>query len=325
MTTIFTYLISLAGVYLLLSTIVSSFLEFWNVRVGKNFRKVFLREMLEKTLSDEKSNLVAEIYRHPLIAQRLNGTRYMPSAIDTKNFADALFAVVSEKSVDVDASPEDRASVSAFEKFKSGIGRIPSYTQQQLLYALLPAEKGGEANPTEAAKANIAEWFDAYMARISGEYKRRQRKPLFWVSFLLALLLNVNGLTLFRDLWHNQNLQKTLETQITALAETQQMPTVNGENPIKLMDSLTAKLNSAGLPFGYDPHWSVWKACYQKKEPFENANTQVNPQPRQVAWNYLKLIAGYILAAVLMSMGAPFWWEAINKFINLRSVATVKK
>lgn len=327
MTTTLTYLISLAGVYLLLSTIVSSFMEFWNVRIGKNYRQVFLREMLEKPLTDEKSNLVAEIYRHPLIAQRLSGTQYMPSAIDSANFADALFSVISEKSVDVDASPEERASVSAFEKFKNGIALIPSYKQQQLLYSLLPPSgQSNGGNETEAAKANIVKWFDAYMTRVSGEYKRRQRKPLFLVSLTVALFLNVNGLTLFHELWKNQNLQKTLEAKIVAMAAKGEMPEINGENPKKIMDSLTNELNNAGLPFGYGEQMKTWKACLNKTEPFKTAsgNTQ-KPKWHQIAWNFIQLILGYLLAAALMSMGAPFWWEAINKFINIRSIATAKK
>ncbi len=325
MTTILTYLISLAGVYLLLSTIVSSFMELWNVRIGKNSRKLFLREMLERALTDEKSNLVAEIYRHPLIAQRLNGTRYMPSAIDSKNFADALYAVISEKSVDIDASAEERASVTTFEKFKAGIAHVPSYTQQQLLYALLPAEKNNNENLTEVTKANIVGWFDAYMPRISGEYKRRQRKPLFIISLILAVLLNINGLTLFRDLWLNQNMQKVIESEITLLAANQQMPHPNGANPRLLMDSLTAKLNDMGLPFGFDPKLQVWKDCYNKREPFIPENSKDEPRFLGKLWNYVRLLSGYILAAVLMSMGAPFWWEVMNKFINFRSIASVKK
>lgn len=324
MTTLLTYLISLAGVYLLLSTIVSSFMEFWNVRIGKNFRQVFLREMLEKTLTDEKSNLVAELYRHPLIAQRLSGTQYMPSAIDSRNFADALVAIVSEKNVGVDASADERAAVSAVHNFREGIKQIPSYRQQQLFYSLLPAETNTES--TEQIKTNIINWFDAYMTRVSGEYKRRQRKPLFAVSIILALALNVNGLTLFRELWQNQNMQKALETEIVALAAAEKMPQPDGENPRKLMDSLTAKLNMVGLPFGFDEDFAIWKSCLKEKEPFHpEKKSGEKPGVLGVLWNYFRLLVGYALAAILMSMGAPFWWEAINKFINIRSIASAKK
>jgi hypothetical protein len=323
MPALLTYLLSLAAVYLLLSNIVSSFLELWNAYSGRiHKRKIFLREMLEKALTDEKSNLVAELYRHPQIAQQLSGTDYMPSAIDGQNFADALFSIIAEKTVDVGATAADRVSVSNAERFVQGIALVNSYKQQHLLYRLLPSGND-HADHAEAIKTNIVKWFDAYMARISGEYKRRQKKPLFVIALLVAMVLNVNGLTLFQDLWHNQNAQKALEAKMTMLAAQGSMQVYEGENPKELMDSVTRELNRMGLPIGINP--GVWKACLNKKEPFKRDAASESPGFWGVTWNYIRLLIGYILAALLMRMGAPFWWDVINKIINLRSVGTSKK
>jgi hypothetical protein len=323
MPALLSYLLSLAAVYLLLSNIVSSFLELWNAYSGRiHKRKIFLREMLEKALTDEKSNLVAELYRHPQIAQQLSGTDYMPSAIDGQNFADALFSIIAEKTVDVGATASDRVSVSNAERFVQGIALVNSYKQQQFLYSLLPSGSDS-SDRADAIKANIVKWFDAYMARISGEYKRRQKKPLFVIALLVAMVLNVNGLTLFQDLWHNQNAQKALEAKITMLAAQGSMPTYEGENPKELMDSVTRELNRMGLPIGINP--GVWKACFTQKEPFQSGTESDHPGFLGIVWNYIRLLSGYILAAMLMRMGAPFWWDVINKIINLRSVGTSKK
>jgi hypothetical protein len=137
------------------------------------------------------------------------------------------------------------------------------------------------------------------------------------------MVLNVNGLTLFQDLWHNQNAQKALEAKMTMLAAQGSMEVYEGENPKELMDSVTRELNRMGLPIGINP--GVWKACLNKKEPFKRDAASESPGFWGVTWNYIRLLIGYILAALLMRMGAPFWWDVINKIINLRSVGTSKK
>lgn len=312
------FLIALASLYYLLSTLVSSIREFWNVRVGDNSRKLFLREMLEKMLTDEKSNLVAEIYRHPLIAQQLNGSKYMPSAIDSGNFADALFSVISEKSIDVNASHIERLNTSDIDKFKTGISFVSSFKQQQLLYSLLPPNAIDEALKTETTKTNIKTWYDNYMVRVSGEYKRRQRKPLFVIALIVAVSLNVNGITIFKELWQNQNAQKALEI----VAQNVRKDTTI-KSPIAMMDSITTKINDAGLPIGMN--FSIWNDCFEKKDAFNKANVCVKPEPRDIRMNLFKLIAGYLIAAILMSMGAPFWWDFMNKFIDIRSMISPKK
>jgi hypothetical protein len=115
-------------------------------------------------------------------------------------------------------------------------------------------------------------------------------------------------------------------TCVVALAAAEKMPQPDGENPRKLMDSLTAKLNMVGLPFGFDEDFAIWKSCLKEKEPFHpEKKSAEKPGVLGVLWNYFRLLVGYALAAILMSMGAPFWWEAINKFINIRSIASAKK
>jgi hypothetical protein len=38
-------------------------------------------------------------------------------------------------------------------------------------------------------------------------------------------------------------------------------------------------------------------------------------------WGWARRIAGWIFTAVAMSLGAPFWFDLLNKFVNLRAGA----
>ena len=39
--------------------------------------------------------------------------------------------------------------------------------------------------------------------------------------------------------------------------------------------------------------------------------------PREF-WDWLRKVAGWLLTAFAVSLGAPFWFDLLNRFINLR-------
>jgi hypothetical protein len=59
----------------------------------------------------------------------------------------------------------------------------------------------------------VAAWFDSAMARVSGEYKRRSLLVSVLLSFLLAVLFNIDSIHLFKTLWQHP----ALAAQITAV------------------------------------------------------------------------------------------------------------
>jgi hypothetical protein len=38
-------------------------------------------------------------------------------------------------------------------------------------------------------------------------------------------------------------------------------------------------------------------------------------------WGWARRVAGWIFTAIALSLGAPFWFDLLNKFINLRAAA----
>ena len=73
------------------------------------------------------------------------------------------------------------------------------------------------------------------------------------------------------------------------------------------MDSLAA----LGLPIGWN-----WKSCATPDAP---RNFRAVPP---WGWDWLFKIFGWLLTAVAVSLGAPFWFDVLNKFMVIRS--TVK-
>lgn len=134
------------------------------------------------------------------------------------------------------------------------------------------------ADDVAAFRSNVAGWFDTAMDRLSGDYKRRAQ----WISFVVALALVV---ALNIDTWV---IAVTLWTQPDLAAHA-----VFNINPA-----------NAG---SYTAAFDEWKQSF----PFGWTHLpEVGSLPRA--------IVGWILTAIATLFGAPFWFDTMHRFVQLR-------
>lgn len=132
----------------------------------------------------------------------------------------------------------------------------------------------------------IAGWFDSSMDRISGVYKRKTQLISFLIGFLLVGTLNINTIRVAEALWKEPMIVKSIkpgETLDTARYDFEQF-------------------KELGLPYG-------WTA--DAKNDFEKSNK-----------NKLFTVFGWLIAALATLFGAPFWFDALQKFVNLRGTGS---
>jgi hypothetical protein len=131
----------------------------------------------------------------------------------------------------------------------------------------------------------IAEWFDASMDRISGVYKRNMQIITFIIALALAGWMNVDAIYLAKYLWANPEIV----TKAPILAPGEQAP------------AALDKLEKAGFPIG-------WEAPGDK-------NTKIAMEKVTVdGWKWL----GWFLTAIATLFGAPFWFDMLQRFVQLR-------
>ena len=137
------------------------------------------------------------------------------------------------------------------------------------------------------------------MDRVSGWYKRKTQ--VFILAWALAVTLSVNADTILiaNTLAHDATLRASLVAmaEVTAKEALPENATQAMER-IKQMSTETEKL---GLPIG----WS--------REPNDPKSL-----PSGIGGWALKII-GLSLTAIAVSLGAPFWFDVLNKLINIRS------
>ncbi|HEX8772488.1 MAG TPA: hypothetical protein VF735_02715 [Pyrinomonadaceae bacterium] len=170
------------------------------------------------------------------------------------------------------------------------------------------AEQAGDN--VQKLRTEMEAWFNSSMDRVSGWYKRRTKWIILGLGFVLTVILNVNSITIATSLYNDP----TLRSLVVAQAETfknnnSSQGTDSDKNSNAAQDNFMrnkAEIQSLGLPIG-------WPNGFRFAAPSNGSE----------AWKYLlEPFFGWLLTAAAISMGAPFWFDLLNKIMVVRS--TVK-
>lgn len=277
--------ISLSLLYLLLG-LMCSVLNEWVAGV-LNMRAKNLWDGVRNLLYDsEGTGLAKQLYDHALV-KNLGKAGALPSYVPSRNFALALFDLV--------APVKDSTTTRTIQDIRNAIADIPNPQVKSALVALID-EAGDDL---KKARENVERWYDDAMDRVSGWYKRKTQ--VFILLWALAVTLSVNADTILiaNTLAHDATLRASLVAMAEATAK-EPLPQ-DAEGTTERVQQMSSEIKKLGLPIG----WSS-----DAKDP-----TSV---PAGIGGWALKII-GLSLTAIAVSLGAPFWFDVLNKLINIRS------
>jgi hypothetical protein len=274
-------------------------------------RAAYLERGIRELLHDRNGKgLARSLYQHPLIYslysapyqpgstamrpkvfERGNG---LPSYIPAKNFADALMDI-AVRGPDPMVSSDPHAPVLNTENIRANITNIGSDPVQRVLLTAIDAARGN----LDAARDNIANWFDSSMDRVSGWYKRSTQWIIFWIGLCVAVALNINVITIADFLYRDDTAREAIVARAEVAAADSSVLDSNYQQTRAALDSLD-------LPMGWSAGWGA-----------------PDPGARFTAWNGIfGPILGWLLTAFAATMGAPFWFDVLNRMMVIRS--TVK-
>ena len=157
----------------------------------------------------------------------------------------------------------------------------------------------------EKLRDNIEHWFNDALDRVSGWYKRWTQKILLGLAVVLVIIVNADTIMLVQRFMTDNALRTSL---VTAAQDTAKLlPTADGPNLAPVLE----KAQSLKLPLG----WS-W-------EPEDSRHVPWVMQGRMaiLGCTVLKLV-GLLISVFAVSLGAPFWFDTLNKLTNLRGAGT---
>jgi hypothetical protein len=297
--------IGLSFVYLLLALVCTTLME-W-IAQWKNLRGNMLEEGTRRIFGEgeEQSPITHAYFNHPLVVALRDNER-KPSYVPGPVFARALKGVLtSQGEAAVAARASDQLTTS-----------LKTLKESEETTTLGPDDV--ERFPSDEA---LAEWYDQAMERISGTYKRKTRWIILGLAFLVTIVLNANTLTVASNLWRSPTLRAyVLERAKVRLDQgapletveytdpTNPIPTApvadSSKSPNRLLDEEQSLL---GQLFGWT---NETRAIQDLKGRWGNLAPLV--------WLLVSLI-GWTITALAVSLGAPFWFDTLNRFMQLRS------
>ena len=200
-----------------------------------------------------------------------------------------------------------------------GISKLPD-APKAALSALLD---NGVKTMADAQEA-IGHWFDASMDRLSGAYKRNTQLLAVGLALVVSLGFNADSVRITESLWTDPALRAELVRQAAAAMPklsptgtavpppvgalggdntTRAPANVAGSEPGSVTESaaelraLTDQMGGLGLPLG----WTNWT------------------RPTG-GWVTLRWLLGLLATVLAVSLGAPFWFDTLNRIANIRAV-----
>lgn len=159
-------------------------------------------------------------------------------------------------------------------------------------------------------KENIEVWFNSGMDRVNGWYKRRTQVVIAILSLGMAVAMNVDTVQVFRHLQTYSGARDVLVAQAAQFAQQGTAP-ADGQ-PVQFA-TVQKNLKALGLPIG-------WVEQGGQGGPADPGSGQVWPRSRaELGPLLLQHGLGWILTALAASLGAPFWFDMLNRVVSIRA------
>ncbi len=302
--------IGLTLVFLLVSLVLTAVRE--SIETVQKTRAADLEKAIAELLSDrDGTGLRKKLYEHPLIFAMFQGDAAL-TAFDSKGKP-----IKRPK-----AQPVARSSAGGKDDPYASRKALPSYIPRELFSTVVmellgekktsgPAKTAFDAilrssgGDLVAARRGLERWFDAAMDRAAGWYKRRSQVIVGVLGLVLALLLNINAVTVGRYLATNE----AARAQAVTIAKDLPPPGPGGSAEQQAADFYKA-MGPLDLPIGWG------------ETGYQRISERMDGSPVNVAFEILLLIVGYLIVGFSATLGAPFWFDVLGKIMVVRS--TVK-
>jgi hypothetical protein len=305
-----------------------------------------------------------------------NWVSLRPAYISETLFAQTIIACIIGTNPNVAQTP--------IEQFHTGLNALAGTTPAdinlketiQTLYLNAVSTGSTPEEQSMALQRNLELWFHEFGERLTGRYKRDNRKYLFWTGFLIAILADVDTVRLARFLADSNNAQARLalvDAGVRSMQEARPMAAeYNLTDPAQaaeyekreqewsaILTTANANLKATlaavpqvGLPLGFlrwtntdvvpvdtttlvdktsgkriyaKPLPVAWAPAaddfqmpeYAQRRSLNAATGQITPAP---AWHWLSMVASWLLTAFALMLGAPFWFDTLCRFVNIRNV-----
>jgi hypothetical protein len=299
------------------------------------------QDSTQAATSTSRTTLGDIFYDHPLIKSlyqprwfRFNPKK--PAYIPARTFALTLLDIIA---------PEKKGRSRTFEDVRDAIEGLPKDSDvRRALMALLDEAEGD----IERFRGNVEDWFNVGMDRVSDWYRRRTHRIIFVIGMVIAAMLNADSIMIYKVLYSEPAVRAAVLAQSDTYVKKQAAQPSPTPAPAPTAASASAPNPSATPVNGQTGNndAAVQKEIDEAKQTLEdrireykqlenlglpigwsNKGTQVSRmpvvslrrQPSRFIWEWLLKIVGLVITGFALSLGAPFWFDLLNRFISFRT------
>lgn len=279
--------IGLVFVYLMVSFVCSAAVELVELIFQQRPKKLYdgIKELVTAPWAER-------LYKHPLVTSLYKHAfekGNLPSYIPSRNFALAVLNLVDNPA----------AAATELQDIRNRIDALKGVNEH--LYQALNAIYLNAEGKAQNVLQGIEDWYNSAMDRVSGWYKRYAQWWLLGFGVVAAVAINVDTIYIVKQLATNKALRAAVVA--TAGQSIKDAPSTNPPMTVAAaqanLDASIEKLKGTGLPVGWD-----------------------DAHPGESCW---QRAIGWLLTAIAVSFGAPFWFDILNKFMVVRSTVKPKE
>lgn len=194
-----------------------------------------------------------------------------------------------------------------FEQLYANINLITNQKLQETLTTLVDAADG----KIERVQTNVETWFNNTMESCQAWYKRQAQLITLIIACMLPVLMNVDSVLIFNSLSTDDDVRTTVVNAAEGLTTTQEGQQTDVEAVKGDLASLQEQL--IGLRLIGWPTFDQQQVDANGEIVSDRRSWPDNNKDRGIR------ILGWLITAIAASVGAPTWFDLLNKLVYLRS------
>ncbi|MEI2582963.1 hypothetical protein [Scytonema sp. PRP1] len=199
------------------------------------------------------------------------------------------------------------------QKFKNLVNSLPEHVPDKLINSLTVIADRTRIKIDDLKeqanqfKKEVETWFDRSMDRSSGVYKRNAKGVAILIGIAIAILTNTDTFFLLNRLSRDSAIRSVITQR--AIQQAESYP-----NDINVIRQAQQDLRDASVPIG-------WQNINQQLdlEPLNTSQGNTANAVLRKIWKVIAILCGWVVSGLAIAMGAPFWFDILNKVVNVRN------
>lgn len=266
-----------------------------------------LKSIFRNPFEVNKWPITIEFYKQPSIQfLKESDSSIGPSYISSSIFSETLLRMLRGDVVSVTADP----MINIREAVEKNGLKLDKDTAALLKHML------AESNADLARfKDKIESWYNETQDRATGWYKKQTQLILFLLGLLLAWGNNIDSIKIAKILSTNPVAREQVVQMATELQKQKTMQSVGGKDSLSQSDK-KAIASQAGYLKDMAAKAQQVMGLGWKDHPMD-LNPCHKGWCKRVCIFFL-FVPGWLITAAMISLGAPFWFDMLNKMMQLR-------